>query len=203
MGMKMRHDYVVFITIFVAFSLVFSSIAFYMTSARLDQPYMEFGIYSPSGLNRYIPNNLTLTTGQNNNWTLHINNHMARVELVMITVRIGNLTTQSPNSTVPAVTLPTIDRYQRFVNDGSSVSVKFSWTVTSLNQTGGLVYPSLQINGQLPVPSSPIGAVQGRNFKLIFELWTFDTASSSFQYGYAGQFSRVGTWLQVWFNVSP
>jgi hypothetical protein len=90
---------------------------------------------------------------------------------------------------------------ERFVSDGETSNIDFTWTIESTNRTGDLVFVNLQINGQ-SVSSGPVGAVSGGKFRLIFELWTFDLASGSFQYGYPGEISQVGTWLQVWFNVS-
>jgi hypothetical protein len=63
-----------------------------------------------------------------------------------------------------------------------------------------MVFINMTINGQQVSP--PVGAVLGQRFRFFFELWTYDVASNSFQYGYKGQNSRVGLPLQVWFNAA-
>jgi hypothetical protein len=163
---------------------------------------MEFSVNSPTGLHGYVQNNLTISPGHTSNWILKVANHMGKIQLVMITTRIGNLTTISPNSTMPASALPVIDRTEQFINDGDIANIGFTWTVTSLNQTNGLVFINMQINNRSIVASAPVGARQGRDFRLIFELWTFDPVSASFEYGYTGETSQLGSWLQIWFNVT-
>ena len=144
---------------------------------------------------------MTITPPQTLNWNLTVANRTGREQFIMVIVRIGNSTTFSPNVTSPAAPLPELGRVDRFVSDGETSNINFTWTVESTNQTGGVVFLNLRINGQ-SVSSAPVGAVSGRDFRLIFELWTFDLSSGSFQYGYPGEFAQIGTWLQVWFSTS-
>jgi hypothetical protein len=91
---------------------------------------------------------------------------------------------------------------ERFINDGATSRINFTWTIVSSNQNLRLVYLNVSINGQSSLSSAPVGAKPGGFFRLIFELWTFDPISGSFQYGYPAQTSQVGSWLQVWFKAS-
>ena len=164
---------------------------------------MGLGLYSQRGLQGYVPNsNLTIATGQILNWTFAVTNRMNKAEFVMIITRIGSNSTLSPNATTPTTTLPQLGATEQFTNDGETSRISFNWTIESSYQVAGLTYLNISIAGQSPISSAPVGTPSGRNFRLIFELWTFDPVSGSFQYGYPGQTSQVGVWLQVWFNAS-
>ncbi len=197
----MKHRLVTYLLVFISLATIFTSATFYIISPKPVQSYMGFGVYSQQGLQGYVPGNMTITPPQTLNWNLTVANRTGREQFIMVIVRIGNSTTFSPNVTSPATLLPELGRLDRFVGDGETSNINFTWTVESTNQTGDLVFLNLQINGQ-SVSSAPIGSVSGSNFRLIFELWTFDLSSGSFEYGYPGEFAQIGTWLQVWFSTS-
>jgi len=197
----MRHRLATYLLVFISLAIIFTSATFYIISPKPAQSYMGFGVYSQQGLQGYVPSNMTITPPQTLNWNLTVANRTGREQFIMVIVRIGNSTTFSPNVTSPAAPLPELGRVDRFVSDGETSNINFTWTVESTNQTGGVVFLNLRINGQ-SVSSAPVGAVSGRDFRLIFELWTFDLSSGSFQYGYPGEFAQIGTWLQVWFSTS-
>ncbi len=197
----MKHRLATYLVVFISLATIFTSATFYIISPKPTQSYMGFGVYSQQGLQGYVPGNMTITPPQTLNWNLTVTNRTGREQFIMVIVRIGNSTTFSPNVTSPATPLPELGRLDRFVGDGETSNINFTWTVESTNQTGDLVFLNLQINGQ-SVSSAPIGSVSGSNFRLIFELWTFDLSSGSFEYGYPGEFAQIGTWLQVWFSTS-
>ncbi len=197
----MKHRLATYLVVFISLATIFTSATFYIISPKPTQSYMGFGVYSQQGLQGYVPGNMTITPPQTLNWNLTVANRTGREQFIMVIVRIGNSTTFSPNVTSPATPLPELGRLDRFVGDGETSNINFTWTVQSTNQTGDLVFLNLQINGQ-SVSSAPIGSVSGSNFRLIFELWTFDLSSGSFEYGYPGEFAQIGTWLQVWFSTS-
>jgi len=197
----MQHRLALFLVVFVCHTAIFSSVASYVISPKPEQPFMGFGVFSQQGLQGYVPSNMTITPPQTFDWNLTVTNRTSKEQFIMVIVRIGNSTTSSPNVTSPAPTPSELGKMERFVSDGETSNIDFTWTIESTNRTGNLVFVNLQINGQ-SVSSAPVGAASGSKFRLIFELWTFDLSSGSFQYGYPGEISQVGTWLQVWFSVS-
>lgn len=199
----MQRGIATFLVLVMSLAAIYSSITFYLSSSAPAQPFMGIGIYSQSGLKNYVPSsNLTVTTGQTLNWTVAVTNKMNIAEFSMIVVRLGNRTTAPANTTTPAGSVPELAAMQQFIGKGGSNNFRFSWKVNSTSRSGGLVFVDLVINGQNTSGQVQVGALSGRDFRLIFELWTFDSSTQSFQYGYNGQGSQVGTWLQVWFNTS-
>src|SRR6266705_2360720 len=187
----MKHRLATYLVVFISLATIFTSATFYITSPKPTQSYMGFGVYSQQGLHGYVPGNMTITPPQTLNWNLTVANRTGREQFIMVIVRIGNSTTFLPNVTSPATFPPQpLGKIDRFVSDGEST-----------NQTGALVFLNLRIDGQ-SISSAPVGAVSGRDFRLIFELWTFDPSTGSFEYGYPGEFAQIGTWLQVWFSTS-
>src|SRR5713101_6576752 len=202
-AMNTHRRFALFLILFVSLAAIFSSITFYAISAKPSQSFIGLGLYSQRGLQGYIPNsNLTVATGQTLNWTFAVTNRMNQAEFVMIITRIGNSSTLTSNATMPSTTLPQLGATEQFINDGETSRINFNWTIESSYQTAGLTYLNVSIDGQQSVNSAPVGTASGRNFRLIFELWTFDPVSGSFQYGYPGQTSQVGVWLQVGFSAS-
>jgi hypothetical protein len=49
---------------------------------------------------------------------------------------------------------------------------------------------------------SDSSASNGYNFRLIFELWTWNTDSANFQFGWFAPVEIRVAWLQLWFNAT-
>jgi hypothetical protein len=189
----------------ISLSAVYSSITFYALSNHPSQAFMGLEAISPKGLGGYVENS-TVSTGQTLNWTISISNRMGSAQFVLIIARLENVTLTPPSTTSPAAGSPQVATIERFVGDGDTSNVTFTWTLDSINQTSsGLYYPSLTVMGQ-PIQSA-VGSVGGENFRWIFELWTYDLAcgdplsNGCFHYGYGPQTSPEGEWLQIWFNA--
>jgi len=45
-------------------------------------------------------------------------------------------------------------------------------------------------------------ASNGRNFRLIFELWTWQADTNAFEFGWTTNSENRVAWLQVWFNTT-
>jgi len=190
----------VLLLLFGSFSLVYSSVAYYSLSRPPSQEFIAWGIFSPSGsLSNYFSGaGANVSVGQTLDWHFAITNQMGSIQYVQIVYRLANGTSPNPNATVPASIVPQLGNRSVFIPNGRTAFVNFTWSVTSKSSQGGMIFINMRINGQQVSP--PVGAVGGQRFRFFFELWTFDIASNSFQYGYKGQSSRVGVPLQVWFN---
>ena len=180
--------------------MVYSSVAYYSLSRPPSQEFIAWGIFSPSGsLSNYFSGaGANITVGQTLDWHFAITNQMGSIQYVQVVYRLANSTSPNPNATVPASIVPQLGNSSVFIPNGRMAFVNFTWSVTSKSSQGGMIFINMRINGQQVSP--PLGAVGGQRFRFFFELWTFDIDSSSFQYGYQAQSSRVGVPLQVWFN---
>src|SRR2546430_8766093 len=127
----MKHSLATYLVIFISLATIFTSATFYIISPKPAQSYMGFGVYSQQGLQAYVPGNMTITPPQTLNWNLTVANRTGREQFIMVIVRIGNSTTFSPNVTSPATPLPELGRIDRFVSDGETSNINFTWTVES------------------------------------------------------------------------
>jgi|GEM_PF-6177982 len=196
----MQRRVAVLLLLFSSFSLVYSSIAYYSLIRPPAQEFMGWGVFSASGsLSNYFSGvGANVTVGETLNWHFAVTNQMGSIQYVQVVYRLGNGTSVNPNATVPGSTVPQLGNSSIFIPNAQTALVNFTWVITSRNPAGGMVFINMTINGQKFSPS--VGAVAGQRFRFFFELWTYDVASNSFQYGYKGQNSRVGVPLQVWFN---
>ncbi len=187
--------------LFGSFSLVYSSVAYYSLSRPPSQEFIAWGVFSPSGtLSKYFSGaSANVARGQTQNWHFAITNQMGSIQYVQVVYRLANRTSADPNATVPGSTVSQLGNRSIFIPNAQTGFVNFTWSINSKTPSpGGMVFITMTINGQQVSPS--VGAIGGQGFRFFFELWTFDIASNSFQYGYKGQSSRVGVPLQVWFN---
>jgi hypothetical protein len=191
-----------FVVLLASFSLIYSSIAYYALSKTPSQPFIAWGVYSQSGtLADYFSGvGMNVTTHKALNWHFQVTNQMGSIQYVGIVYRLGNSTSKSPNAIAPASSAPQIGNTSRFIPNGQTASINFTWTINSESQAGGLVVLNMTVNGQQLSP--PVGAVRGLKFRFFFEIWTYDLAANSFLYGYEASGSRMGNWLQVWFNAA-
>src|SRR5712691_119479 len=186
----MQRKIIVLLLLFASFSLVYSSVAYYSLSRPPTQEFMAWGVFSPSGTlsNYFSGGGANVTRGETLNWHFAVTNQMGSIQYVQIVYRLGNSTSASPNATLPGSTVLQLGNSSIFIPNAQTAIVNFTWVITSRNIVGGLVFITMTINGQQVSPS--VGAVAGQRFRFFFELWTYDLASNSFQYGYKGQNSR-------------
>jgi hypothetical protein len=197
----LRRSITVFVVLLVSFSLVYSSVAYYVMSKAPSQPFIAMGVYSQyDTLSNYFSGvGLNVTTHKALNWHFEVTNQMGSIQYVGIVYRLGNSISGNPNATAPASIIPQIGNSSRFIPNGQTASINFTWSINSEKKAGGLVSLNMTINGQQV--TSPVSAVNGLKFRFFFELWTYDLTANSFLYGYQGPSSRVGNWLQIWFNA--
>ena len=191
---------IVFILLFASFSVVYSSIAYYTLSKPPAQEFMAWGVFSPGGSlsNYFSGSEANVTVGKSLSWHFAVTNRMGSIQYAQIVYRLGNSTSASPNATVSGDAVPQLGNSSIFIPNEQTALMNFTWSIASRISRGGLIFLNMTINGKQVTTS--VGTVGGQRFRFFFELWTFDVASNSFQYGYKVQNSRVGVPLQVWFN---
>ena len=194
-----RRQILFLLLFFASFSLVYSSVAYYALSRPPTQEFMAWGIFSPTGtLSKYFSGSeANVVAGRVMNWHLAITNQMGSIQYVQVVYRLGNGTSPDPNTIVPASSIPQVGNSSILIPNAQMALLNFTWSISNKTRCG-MMFLNMTINGRQVSPS--VGAVRGQKFRFFFELWTYDVASNSFQYGYKGQNSWVGVPLQVWFN---
>jgi len=192
------------LTVFVSACLIFSMLAYI---AATPQPKEQFFQLYALGENRmtedYYPNdNSTIPLDAPVKWFLGVTNFMGSVEYVIVKAKLGSQTSQPPNetNTTPA-NLPTLIEFRRILLDNETWETPFTWKIVNVETKSETAFLTLNINNKT-ITVQDIGANNGCNFRIIFELWTLDEETKNQIFGWKTQGQRRAAWLQIWFNAT-
>jgi len=152
----------------------------------------------------YYPNNdSNIRLGEPVRWYVGVTNLMGNVQLVSIRVKLGNETISPPNDTQglssPA---PLIAEFMRSIQDNKTWELPIVWRLLNVSSVEGSTrILELQINNQ-SVLVQDSSARDGYNFRLIFELWTWNVDSGALEFGWWTATEHRVVWLQLWFNAT-
>ncbi len=193
------------ITVFITLLIICEMVAYVANTPRPREQFFQLYVLGARHMAAdYYPNNKTdLSLGEPVAWYLGVTDNMGSVQLVSIRVKTGNQTIKPPDdqqaieSPAPAVT-----EYMRALQDNETWEMPLVWSISdavSLSSSTRIL--ALQFNNET-YQLQDCSASGGHNFRLIFELWTLQADTDTFQFGWiAGGEHRVA-WLQVWFNMT-
>jgi uncharacterized membrane protein len=154
--------------------------------------------------NYYPENNPNIELNNNVDWNLYLYNHMDKSKYILVNVKITNSSILSPNSTTCAPS-PASSVYQirRILLDNETLITPFSWRINNISNTG----KSVKINTfslNRDTINTDVMAINGYNFRIIFELWVYNKEVKEFQFGWKYGEETNCAWTQIWFNsTSP
>jgi hypothetical protein len=146
---------------------------------------------------------MKLSLGERITWYLGVSNNMGMVQFVSVRVKISNQSIPPPDEQQalgsPA---PTIAEFVRFLQNNETWEVPFIWDISNITLSSGSAHiMTFQINNET-YQVSDWTADQGYNFRLVFELWTWQPDSNAFEFGWTNNGQRQVAWLQMWFNAT-
>jgi hypothetical protein len=199
-----RQD-VQYVIVFVIIStVVASTVAYaYLNPARPERFFAMWILGSEGLAEHYYPNdNPNLVPGQFVNWTLGVYNHMNSLQYVVVRVKLLNSTITSPNDTsgTPSPSPPLLE-FRRVLIDNDTWSFPFTWKISNYTiESGSVLITGLTANQTL-IQGNFARAVGGHNFRLVFELWFYDSTTQSLVFSSSD--SEVhSAWSQIWFNAT-
>jgi hypothetical protein len=157
----------------------------------------------------YYPNNSSyLQIGQRITWYLGVTNQMGSMQFVDIRVKLANQTTAAPNDTTATPSpAPVIAEFKQFMVSNGTWKIPFQWEILNFTTTsnGYSRIVKMQIgNVTYSLHDSPTcSSLSSCNFRLIFELWTWNVDYGDFQIGWLSDNQQRIAWLQIWFNLTP
>jgi uncharacterized membrane protein len=191
----------VFITLLIVCELIVYAATMPSASAQFFRVYVLGRNHLVA--NYYPDNDSDIRVGEPVEWYLGVTNNMGTVQLVSILVKISNSTIKPPDdqqeleSPAPAVT-----DFDRFLEDNETWEFPFVWNISNATSIDGSTrVVTLQINNET-YQISDWSASNGYNFRLIFELWTWQTESNTYEFGWNTNGEHQIAWLQVWFNMT-
>jgi uncharacterized membrane protein len=152
----------------------------------------------------YFPNNNpNLISGEPVNWTVGVYNHMAALEYVVVRVKLLNATQTGPNEQT-GVGSPVAEIYEfaRVLTSNETWAIPFTWAILNMSPIdGNVVITRLTINGTT-ITGNLAQAREGINFRLVFELWFYDTNTGNLVFSWSTPTSTYSVWTQLWFNAT-
>lgn len=168
---------------------------------RLFQMYLLGGNHMAAD---YYPQNDTdIRPGVIIRWYLGTTNYMGSVQIVEIRVKIANQTTKSPDDVQALESpAPALTDIAKVLQNNETWETPWVWSVQNGTISGGSTHILLlKINNET-YPISDWMASNGYNFRIIFELWTWQSDSNAFHFGWTSNGEQRVAWLQVWFNMT-
>lgn len=169
-----------------------------------DQFFAMWLLGSNGLVANYYPNNSsTLVVREPVNWSIGVYNHMNGLEYVVVRVKLLNSTLSSPDELkgTPS-SVSEIFEFSRILVDNETWSIPFAWMIMNLTQDrGGLAITGLSIN-QILMNGNLGSATSGINFRLVFELWSYDENSGKLSFSWTAAGANQSVWTQIWFNAT-
>ena len=193
------------IVAFIILLVLCETIAYVTTTPRPREQFFQLYVLGADHMaSNYYPNNNTnIYLEEKIAWYLGVTNSIGTVQLLSIRVKVGNQTINPPNETTASPSpAPPVTDFAKFILDNDTWEIPFVWSILNITQSGAARrILTLQINNETYNISS-WSATNGLNFRLIFELWTWQTDSNAFEYGWRTAGEHRAAWLQLWFNLA-
>ena len=193
------------IVIFITLLIVCQMVAYVATTPRPREQFFQLYVLGAKHMAAdYYPNNDTdIRLREPVTWYLGVTDNMGSVQLVSILVKIGNQTIKPPDDQQALESpAPVVTQFMRFIQDNETWETPFAWSISDAVSSDNATHIlTLQINNET-YQIQDCSASNGHNFRIIFELWTWQTDANALEFGWtAGGEHRVA-WLQVWFNMT-
>jgi hypothetical protein len=193
------------IAVFVVLIVIAETAAFVATTPRPQERFFQFYVLGSNRLaaGYYPRNNANLHVASQISWYLGVTNSMGNVQLVEVRFKLGNETTNPPNDTsgIPSPA-PGLIAFDRFLMDNETWEFPFAWSVTNATTSAGSTrILTVQINNAT-YQISGWSATNGYNFRMILELWVWQTNTNEFEFGWNSGGEHRTAWLQLWFNMT-
>ena len=193
------------IAVFIMLLVASEMIAYIATVPRPSEQFFQLYLLGATHTaSDFYPNQDTnIRPGEPITWYVGATDNMGNTEFVSIIVKVSNATIKAPDDleALPSPA-PAIAEFARFLQDNETWEIPFTWSIPNASLYQGSVHIlMLQINNQTyQIPDW--SASNGYNFRIILELWTWQTDISAFEYGWIVSGEHRTAWLQLWFNMT-
>jgi hypothetical protein len=192
------------LTIFIISLIAFSALAYVTTTPRPREEFFQLYLLgSNHKLGDYFPdNNPNISMGTTVRWYVGVANFMGSIQYVTIKFKLGNTSIDPPYNALSAPSpAPLLVEYPMVLLDNETLEFSFNWNIVTTTRVGDAVSLTLNMNGTKVEMPHPVNT-GAKNFRMIMELWVYNTRTGTVEYGWITGSQRRTAWLQVWFNAS-
>ena len=191
--------------LFILLIVIAETTVFVVTTPRRSERFFELYVLGANQLvgGYYPKNNPNLHEASLVTWYIGVTNLMGDSQFIEIRVKLGNQTTSAPDdSSVYPSPLPIVVSFERFLSDRATWKFPFTWSVTKASAVNGSIrILTMQINNET-YSILNCSAADGYNFRVIFELWVWQSSTNAFEFGWNNDGELRAAWLQLWFNLT-
>jgi hypothetical protein len=198
---NVRASMVLFVTLLVIFELF----AYVITTPVPTEQFLQIYVLgvNHAAVNYFPRNDSDIKIGETMVWYIGLADNMDTFELVSVRVKIANMTISPPNDEYglesPA---PVLTDFDRFLQSNETWEFRFVWDVWNATKSNGTTRILDLGIGNDTYQIADWSAKGGYNFRLIFELWTWETESNAFEFGWSTNGEPRTAWVQIWFNMT-
>ncbi|MGD0177516.1 MAG: hypothetical protein ABSA50_09870 [Candidatus Bathyarchaeia archaeon] len=192
------------IAVFIILLIVCELMVYVGTTPRPSEQFFQIYILGANHTaTRYYPrNDPDLGIDEPVTWYLGVTDNMGTVQLVSLRIKISNMTIKPPDDKGLESPAPTVTDFAKFLQNNETWEMPFVWSISNATLAGGSTrILNLEINNETYQISDWM-ATNGYNFRLIIELWTWQTDSNAWGFGWNSDGENRTAWLQVWFNMT-
>ncbi len=184
--------------------LMFSLVYPYFVRAPAGQSFQIYllGAVRTNDL-YYHSGDSSVLFGKKAKWHFGVVNLSGSIQYVVVRARLGNSSYGLPDhlrgTPSPA---PLIAEFSRTLMANETWEFFFIWVVKEIQMTGEAVTPTMiEIDG-VQARSVRVSASRGKNFRIVFELWTMEPMTGNLVFGWKPQKEGNLPWLHMWFNLT-
>ena len=186
-------------------TVVASTLAYVTLNPRPEEHFFASWILGSQSLaaNYYPNDNPNIGVREEVRWALGVYNHMGSLQYVVLRVKLLNSTMTSPNDALGQPSLaPAILEFSRVLVNNETWSIPFVWEILNSTLKGGHVTITRVSINQTSLTGQFASAVSGYNFRFVFELWYYDTATNDLAFSWRTDGQVHSVWTQIWFNAT-
>ncbi|MEM0496123.1 MAG: hypothetical protein QXR25_07860 [Candidatus Nitrosocaldus sp.] len=198
-----------FLLILAVLIAVSMSIAYVASVPRDYERFMSLSTLGRGMMaSDYYPSNTPdIGLGDEVLWHIQVYNRMGEAEYIAIRVKLLNADMPIPddNMHTPSPVEHLYEMRQVVAHD-STITIPLRWSIATVARESGedgsiyVAVKELLINGEKV--STDVKSKDGKNFRLIMELWRYNPDSKEFEFSWLDSMKeRRSVWNQIWFNV--
>jgi uncharacterized membrane protein len=197
-----------FLMVFCSLLAILLSIGYVASEAWPQERFLSISTLgsNETAENYYPDGESTIAVGDTMKWNLNVYNHMGQTEYLSIRMKLVNSSQPTPDeSSYHQDQQSPIFRLDRVVEGNSRWIEPLTWSIAGIAQDiDQISIKSLSVNG-VNIDNLNTKTVRGKEFRIIFELWRYDTAAQKFVFSQPStgkQFdpNQMSNWNQIWFR---
>jgi hypothetical protein len=193
-----------FIIIFASLLALFSPLAAMSSLDNQHEPFLSMGILgnSTKAADYFAGGDNALAIEEQANWYVIVHNGMDEAEFLAVRIKLLNSTHVIP---VESLHQPSPERViaesSHLVPKNETWIFPLNWTINESESDGDyIVIKRITINGK-EIDNLDIRSLNGQNFRMLLELWRYDSDSREFTFVWSAGHETRSVWNQVWFNL--